>query len=630
MNPNAPHHDGSPTYVSEQAPTLGQRVSVRVRVPRAYPSGAVFVRTAPDGEQEFTAAHICHEDAVAVWWQAELHCHNPVTNYRFLLAADGPAGGYFWLNGSGMHPRDVPDAADFRLVTYPSPPEWSRNSVVYQVFPDRFARDVGVEPDAGAGTPLQGLPDWALPAAWSDDVASGPAQSKQFYGGTLNGVTEHLDHLVDLGVDVLYLTPFFPATSNHRYDAANFDQVDPLLGGDEALIRLQTAAHQRGIRVMGDITTNHTGDAHEWFSAASADPEGEAGQWYVSDPERGWISWLGVGSLPKLDYTHDAVRAAMYDDEDSAIQRWLGPGRGLDAWRVDVANMTGRYQDTDLAHEVARGVRAAVESAGQRTGIEPLLVGEHTHDHSADALGDGWHGVMNYSGFARPVWTWLRHPNFEPKFLGAPVKVPSLDGALVAETMREFTAIVPWRTVQHSFTLLGSHDTTRVRTLVGDDPKLIEVAAGLLFTLPGTPMMTYGDEIGMPGDFGEAGRRPMPWGAQGSDSPLWDENVRTAYRDLISLRRSTPSLSEGGLRWLAAEGNALIFVREHPTGSSLVHIARAAHDPIEVPQSALLGVESGFSAYGCGPAMTSDKVIFSANGPSVALWHWQQPVPPWS
>ena len=83
---------------------------------------------------------------------------------------------------------------------------------------------------------------------------------------------EHLDHLERLGVNLLYLTPVFPARSNHRYDASTFDEVDPLLGGDDALVRLVEEAHRRGIRVIGDLTSNHSGDAHEWFRAAQADP----------------------------------------------------------------------------------------------------------------------------------------------------------------------------------------------------------------------------------------------------------------------------------------------------------------------------------------------------------------------
>jgi alpha-glucosidase len=118
---------------------------------------------------------------------------------------------------------------------------------------------------------------------------------------------------------------------------------------------------------------------------------------------------------------------------------------------------------------------------------------------------------MNYAGFTRPVWTWLTsptNPDAPADFLGQPVRVPRLPGELVADAMIDFTSRIPWATLVRSFTLLGSHDTSRIRTLVGGDLALVRAAAGLLFTMPGTPMVTYGDEIGMRGRFGEDGRPP--------------------------------------------------------------------------------------------------------------------------
>lgn len=624
-----PHHDGSPRYVSERAPQLGQVVQVRVAVPHTAQVTGVHVRTAPDGEQRFVDARRVHVDGGQTWWQAELVCHNPVTHYRFLL--DGGRGGYRWLNGTGIHHRDVPDADDFRIVTFPPPPDWATGAVVYQVFPDRFARHAAIEPER-VGGPRTDLPDWARPAAWDDTVdQSRDRVSTQLYGGTLDGIREHLDHLVDLGVTVLYLTPFFPARSNHRYDATSFDEVDPVLGGTEALIRLQEAAHERGIRVMGDITTNHTGNEHEWFRRAQEDPDGPYAARYVRDEDGRWVTWLGVETLPKLDYTDPGLRRDMFEAPDAVLRKWLGPGKGLDAWRVDVANMTGRYRDVDVAHEVARLARRAVDEA---SGGDALLVAEHVHDHSGDAIGDGWHGVMNYSGFTRPLWTWLRHAGYAPKFLGSPLRVPRLGGRLVAETMREFAAIVPWRSHTHSFTLVGSHDTTRLNTLVGGDRAQAEVAAGLLFTVPGIPMFTYGDEIGMPGDFGEAGRRPMPWAARGRDPRLWDEELLDVYRRLIRVRREHPALYDGGLRWLHTEDDALVFLREGVDQVALVHLARAGHDPVRIPTTWLPGVEAGRAAYGPDPEIAEVDgrlhVVLPADGPLVRVWVWRTECPPWA
>ncbi len=616
-----PHHDGSERYVSNQRPRLGDVVQLLLRVPLENEVDAVHVRTSPDGEQEFVAAELVRTTAADAWWAASVTCHNPVTNYRFLLSG-GPRQ-YTWLNGAGVHGRDVPDASDFRLLAHDTPPPaWALGSVVYQIFPDRFARSAGAD--------RREIPDWALPADWADPVDTRPGTiAKQLYGGDLDGVTAHLDHLVRLGVDVVYLTPFFPARSNHRYDAASFEAVDPLLGGDDALRRLNRAAHQRGLKVLGDFTTNHTGDAHEWFLTASG-PEGERA------PERDYyiweggdyVGWLGVRSLPKLNHRSGQLRTKLFEDPTGVVRRWLadpahggdsadpaGPAEsdGLDGWRVDVANMTGRWRETDLNHVVARQLRDSMATWAP----EALLVGEHAHDYTVDLPGDGWHGVMNYAGFCKPVWTWLRDAGSDPSFLGAPVPLPLLDAGDVVETMRDFTSRIAWQSLVHSFNLVGSHDVTRVRTLVGGDGRGVDVAAGLLFTLPSMPMLTYGDEIGMEGRFGEDGRRPMPW-----NEADWDGRIFEVYRGLIAARRSSSALRAGGLRWVHADGDAIVFLREADDETALVHVSRSAHEALSIEVRHLAGVESGRPTYGPPLEMADGVVRLAATGSGVRVWTW--------
>ena len=186
---------------------------------------------------------------------------------------------------------------------------------------------------------------------------------------------------------MLYLTPFFPARSTHRYDATSFEQVDPLLGGDEALAALVKAVHARGMHVVGDLTLNHCGAGHEWFLRAEADPAAVERELFFFDgsPPLGYATWLGVRSLPKLNWTSAELHARM----GAALRHWLDAG--LDGWRIDVANMVGRYRRLDLNHDVAAWAR---ELTGDR-----LLVGEHGHDFRPDLDGRGWHGVMNYAGF---------------------------------------------------------------------------------------------------------------------------------------------------------------------------------------------------------------------------------------
>jgi alpha-glucosidase len=274
--------------------------------------------------------------------------------------------------------------------------------------------------------------------------------------------------------------------------------------------------------------------------------------------------------------------------------------------------MTGRWRDTDVNHDVARQMRNVMG----RVAPDALLVGEHFHDYTPDMPGDGWHGVMNYAGFCKPAWTWLRQEPKDPRFLGAPVPLPLLEAGAVVDTMRDFTSRIAWQSLVHSFNLVGSHDVPRIRTLVG--PEAVEAAAGLLMTFPSMPMMTYGDEIGMEGTFGEDGRRPMPW-----DDTVWDASTLAVYRGLIKARQRSVALRRGGLRWVHAEGDAMVYLRETLDEVALVHVARAAHEPVVLEPRHLSGIESGSSLYGRAPKIGKRAVTLSASGPGVTIWTWR-------
>ena len=619
-----PHHDGSALCVSDASPMLGDEVGVRVWVPHhedGTPSvDRVVLRSVRDGEPLVVEGEVESTSRFGTWWQAALLVHNPLTTYRFLLTGGGE--GYRWLNGTGVHHRDVTDAADFRLSTQQRVPDWVQDQVVYQVFPDRFARtDLDVE-----------LPDWAEPADWDDPVVhQGPAVPAQLYGGTLDGITGRLDHLLDLGATMLYLTPFFESRSNHRYDAASFRHVDPLLGGDEAFGRLLDAAHDVGVRVVGDITTNHTGDTHDWFRTAVEDPSSLERSFYRFHDDGEYESWLGVSSLPKLDHRSPELRARLYDGPGSVIAHWLG--RGLDGWRVDVANMTGRMGELDLAHDVARRTRETMAAVTD----DAWLLAEHGHDASLDLRGDGWHGTMDYAGFTRPVWCWLNggSPSApgEPhglEYLGLPVDIPVLDGRAVVATMREAHAAMPWQSWTSSTSHLDTHDTPRFRTVTGGgtsgwvdtgpDSRARHLAGlALQMTLPGVPVIFMGDELGLTGVDGEHARTPYPW----HRADEWDRPTLDAYQAWTALRRDCVALRRGGLRWAATGADSMTFLREHPGQRLLVHVARAEHGAVELSPD-LLGIDSSDrvrTLAGEPPTATPEGLLrLPTNGPAAHLY----------
>ena len=604
-----PHHDGSPLYAPAGA-ALGERVPVRVRVPASGTERSVWLRTIRDGEPRLEQARLDRVTDHERWYVADLLVHNPVTSYRFLL--DEP-GGYRWVNGRGTHRRDVPDAADFRLTVHDPAPAWLDSAFVYQVFPDRFARSTG-----HTGPPTGPLPDWAQPVPWGTEPAAlGRDTSSQLFGGDLPGIESRLDHLQRLGVDTLYLTPVFPARSNHRYDAGTFDHVDPLLGGDAALGSLSTALHSRGMRLVGDLTTNHTGAGHEWFVRAQADPHSEeAGFYYRTDEAPGYVGWLEHASLPKLDWSAPGLAARMVDGPDSVIARWMREPYDLDGWRIDVANMTGRYGAQDQTHEVARMIRATMREHDP----EAVLVSEHFHDAGADMGVGGWHVNMNYSAFTRPVWSWLVEPGSELPFVGMPVAVPRRSGRTMVETMRDFDATVPWSVTRHQWNMLASHDTARLRTVVGTRERA-EVAAAMLFTYPGTPVVFAGDEGGLTGANGEHARASMPWDdIDAGGGPRWDAATFDTYRRLAALRRSSDALRTGGLRWAVVTDDAVAFLRESPSERVLVLLARAPWAGAALPGH-LLGSGPAQNLYGGADLPSVDGALaLPGDGPGVQVW----------
>lgn len=609
-----PHHDGSPLHgPGRVGAALGDEVDVLLQVPHGGSGSStastlrVHLRQVHDGEPTYGAAVVDHVDDHDVWFRAGLTVRNRLTRYRWLLDDSASGSGYVWLNAAGVHRHDVTDASDFVVSTYAPAPDWAVDGVVYQVFPDRFARS-GVD----HGPP----PRWAVPATWDDPVVhDGPGTPLQLFGGDLAGIAQHLDHLVDLGVDVLYLTPFFPAASNHRYNGSSFDVVDPLLGGDAALEALIAAAHSAGLRVIGDLTTNHTGDDHDWFVRAQADAgSAEAGFYYFTEHPDGYEAWFGLASLPKLNHGSTALRRRLVDGADSVVARWLATPEapdGLDGWRIDVANMTGRKEGDEHTHEVARLVRRTMDA----TQPETFLLAEHFHDSSDDVTtgAGGWDSVMNYSAFTRPVWEWLAPADSPYKGLGMPVLVPRRTTVDVVASMRLFAAAVPWQQTLQNVNLLGSHDTPRALSVVGDEASLL-VGVSMLVGYPGIPMVFAGDELALRGDDGEHARTPMPWG----DGARFGSDLHEGYRQLLSLRRAHEALRRGGMRWLDIGDEHMVWLRETPDERIAVVVARGAA-VVDLPVSLAGVAERLWTSAAVGVEPGSSTVRISLTGAGAAF-----------
>ncbi len=559
------HHWPASPYL-EGSIAMGQTVTLSLRADRDLAIHAVFLRTAPEGEQVMTPARLSRRDPVCQWWEAQVPLTVPRLAYRFLVQTDQ---GNWWLSGAGVSRHTPTDSTDFSLVPGHPGPEWVPDAVVYQIFPDRFA-DGDTASNVRDGEYLvEGRP--ARARAW-DDLPGPGSGPWDFHGGDLPGIVQHLDHLEDLGVTAIYLNPVFSAPSNHKYDVADYDNVDPHLGGNASLAGLRRALAERGMRLVLDVVPNHCGVTHAWFRRAQADPESPEAAFFTFNSHPGdYESWLGHRSLPRLDYRSQRLRELMISGSDAVLRRWLRPPYSLDGWRLDVANMLARQGQSQLGHKIGRAIRRAVKAENP----EAWLVGEHFFDGTPHLQGDELDGAMNYRGFTVPLWQWLCGSDFaglEGRAWGDQTPLPT--SSLEAQ-WTSFRAAVPGSVALRQMNLLDSHDTPRLLTAVGGIRAKALMGAALLFAYPGTPCLFYGDEVGLGGGGDPDCRRTMPW-----DRALWDQETHETFRRLCRLRRDSEALRRGGYQSLLAEGDTVAFLRESSSQRAVVVACRGGQAPV--------------------------------------------------
>lgn len=466
-------------------------------------------------------------------------------------------------------------------------PEWMRNAVVYQIFPDRFRNgDAANDPFDGADTFYGSLPlifheTWNEPPV--DPRAPGEFRDiwgSDFFGGDLAGITEQLDYLDALGVTAIYLNPIFEARSNHRYDTADYLKIDPMLGTREDFDTLIDEADARGIQVILDGVFNHMSsdsavfDRYDRFPSVVGACESEDSEWrdwfFFVEPtgpqpspcagdESFYISWAGFDSIPKLNSEHPEVREFFFEGEDSVARTWGEAGIG--GWRLDVG---GDIDSGGPANDYWERFRETVRAINP----DAVIIGEEWRDASRWLNGAEWDAVMNYRlrwgilGFARDAIFTDNDANGDNTI--RPLSPSDLD--MLIESIRED---YPPQAYHAMMNLLGSHDTSRAFFVVGEDPARLKLAALVQFTLPGAPAVYYGDEIALdaPSQPDTGGnlqddpynRAPYPWPDAEGDAYSRDEDMLAFYQQLGTLRAAHPALREGERITLLADDDAKVL-----------------------------------------------------------------------
>ena len=399
-------------------------------------------------------------------------------------------------------------------------PGWVKDAVFYQIFPERFANGDTANDPAGV-------------EAWG-----GTPTGRNFFGGDLQGIIDHLDYIHDLGVNAIYLNPIFAATTNHKYNTTDYMRIDPHFGDDAVFRKLLDSCHARGIRLVIDGVFNHVGVA--FFAFADVRAKGQRSiykDWFiihgfpVGPPSKpNYECWWGYGSLPKLNTNNEAVRKYLFD----VTRKWTS--MGIDGWRLDVPN--------EIPHDFWRAWRTLVKS------INPdcYIVGEIWDNATAWLQGDQFDGVMNYR---------FRDPCL--KFFAQETASPSAFDTALAHQRQDYPDEVNFA-LQN---LLGSHDTERLLTMCNGDVDREKLAVLFQMTYPGAPMVYYGDEIGMTGGKAPACRGTMIWDRkkQRSDLHAW-------YKRMIGLRRANPLWRRGSFETLKSGDTGRVYIYARKDGAS--------------------------------------------------------------
>jgi alpha-glucosidase len=607
------HHDGSPRYVVAGRFVPGATMTLRLRAGLEAPIERIFVRTSPDGEQRMEPMRRAGTDAVCQWWEADLRLSGLHNKYRFYLLT---AEGGWWLAAAGVLRHTPTDASDFNILANYQAPDWVHDSVFYQIFPDRFADGDSSNNVRSAEYLSHGQPVAAR--SWRERPRPhSESGGVEFFGGDLQGIVQRLDYIQELGASALYLTPIFTAPSNHKYDVENYKQVDRHFGGDAALVELCRALDERGMKLVLDMVPNHCGATNPWFLTAQADATAPTADFFTFRQRPGdYVSWMGVRSLPKLNYRSERLREWMYAGEDAIMRYWLRPPFRIDGWRLDVANMLARQGESQLEHKIGRGLRRAVKAESPHA----YLLGENFYDGTPQLQGDELDAVMNYRGFSLPLLSWLSGFDIYGTWRPALVDPQPLPTEALAAQWRAFMSAIPWQIATQQFNLLGSHDTPRIATILGDDEARVRVAVTLLFTYPGVPSVYYGDEIGLKGGGDPDNRRCMPW-----DPREWNADRRVFYQSLMNLRRTSPALRQGGYQPLYASGDTLAFQRES-NEERLIIVARRSDDGLKELPVRHAGVPDGARVHDMlsgAKAVVTNGLLPLDSLPPVGVQVWQ-------
>lgn len=556
-------------------------VHFRLCVPREWGCSAAYLRMREEGRLErfdgmFWAGMADDEHE---WWECHFAPDEPgLYWYDFVLdTRDGRRLLRRLPDGSAQAVYDPDARCEWQLTCYErgfTTPDWLVGGVMYQVFPDRFCR---------SGASKEGVPkDRVLHERWGEEPVWQPNEqgrilNNDYFGGDLRGIEQRLDYLAALGVTCLYINPVFEAHSNHRYDTADYEKIDPLLGSEEDFRSLARSAAQVGIRLLLDGVFSHTGADSRYFNkshryaeeGAYNSPSSPYYPWYhfTRWPQE-YAGWWGFDTLPEVDEQNPSFDAFI-NGADGVVRQWLR--RGASGWRLDVAD------------ELPDGFLEELRRAAKAEKPDCLVLGEVWEDASTKQS----YGHRRRYLLGRQLDSVMNYP-FRAAILGF------LTGGRADDCLHTVYDIVehyPPQVTRLLMNHIGTHDTERALTLLAGEAtngrgrqwqaaqrlspeararglRLLRLAAALQYCLPGVPCVYYGDEAGMEGYRDPFNRGCYPWGEEDRELVRW-------YRKLGQFRKAAAALREGDFSPVFSSEEVVCFERLSPDGAVLCAVNRA-------------------------------------------------------
>ena len=601
LNQQALFTDGGPNFVQPMEPKAGDEVKIRFRTARENVEHVYFC-----AGEERTEMKLASRDRLFDFYETHITVDEKAVKYYFEVHAGGKV---CFFNKMGPR-KELDSFFNYEITPGFSTPDWAKGAVFYQIYVDRFANgdpsnDVLDREYIYIGEPVTRVADWnKYPAKMG---------VREFYGGDLQGVLDHLDYLQELGVDVLYLNPIFVSPSNHKYDIQDYDYVDPhfttiavdegevlpegalnniqatkyisrvtdkrnLEASNAFFVKFVEEVHRRGMRVILDGVFNHCGSFNKWMDAerlyenqygyekgAYVDKNSPYHNYFKFYNEEEWPyneeydGWWGHRTLPKLNYEESRQ---LYEYILKIGRKWVSPPYNVDGWRLDVAADLGYGEE--MNHQFWRDFRTAVKEANP----EAIILAEHYDDPREWLEGDQWDTVMNYNAFMEPV-TWFftgmeKHSDEKRSDLLGNTRA-FLDSMMYHMSRFQYPSLLV------SMNELSNHDhsrfLTRTNQTVGRTESMgpeaadanvnkgiMRAAVMLQMTWPGAPTLYYGDEAGVTGWTDPDNRRTYPWGHE-------DQGLIEYHRKMIRIHKEHEALLTGSLKYLEGAYKVICYGR---------------------------------------------------------------------